>query len=377
MTLYALVIGQEVFAHEYPSDEYLGSLRVEVHADDASVCKKELIKVALEHERHRKGILFYRQHAALGGDGSVTVKLFDQDKQVVAHAKIEKAGAAIHPWSPFGWPDEQKEAQEERLFGGVREEDVTAPDSGWARPKFDGTKPLVYSEEIDGALVRHFYEDDGLPALMQDRTAVPANINLPEAERTRLDALIVRLGDEDVGERDAAELALWHSMDTARAVLAKRVIDKDPEIRARILELLRPFEPKLAIRFTGDAILVESKLGMDIEHARKNFLVRWWVNGKPVVSDHAGPGVERSTNEMLSSQAPDTAFKLKLKLNLEKLGAKSGDNIGAQILFCPYGWEYDMEMVKMLEKMERSQILEESELLKTPTASNIAEWKVP
>ncbi|MBI3828579.1 MAG: hypothetical protein HY291_03630 [Planctomycetes bacterium] len=375
VTLFALVEGEEAFEGEHSDDESLGMLGVKVQREGEKKLVQELQKSAFEEERSR-GLLLYRQMVAMDDSGAVTVKLLAHGGKEIAFAKIALKEEKVHLWSPFAWPDDAKEAMEEEqsLAPVIRSEDVAAPGTGWAEPKFDGTVPMICAESADPSADRHFRPEEPLPSLQFDRPNVPKEIKLSDAKAKRFEELLERLGDEDVGVRDAAEIELEHDIDSFRAALAKRLEQNDPEIRARILELLRPFGPKLTIRFSGDAILIESKLGMEIEGANESFLVRWWVNGKPVIpsNEESLQKVHDAMKKMSDSAV--SAFQLNVKLNLDKLGAKSGDTIGVQVLFCPHGWKSDIQLAE-LDKIDRMH--HDTEIFDVPTASNIAEWKVP
>lgn len=373
VTVYALVDGQEGYVTGFPPQEAVGPLRVEVTLELESKKLQSSEKVMVEP--HPRGTLLYRQCVPACEDSAVTVHLFSPEGTEVARTKIPQGDVAKHPWSPFGRSDDALNEKELDRAGAIEifDEDLTAPGEGWAIPKFDGTQPLAYAVEIGGSSVRHFHEDDPLPPLTFERPPAPTDIKLPLAEDRRIAALIEQLGDEDVDARNAAEVALWRSMDTAHAILIKRLDHKDPEVRARILELLRPFEPQLTIRIADGVIWVESKRNMLINEARESFLARWWVNGKPFMPAKVVE-LMKISRDMQKAMAPALEAGLKVKFDLKKLGAKSGDTIGIQLLLCPDGWRYQHLEIAELEKAIE---IVKTELLKTPTASNVVEWKVP
>ena len=90
-----------------------------------------------------------------------------------------------------------------------------------------------------------------------------------------------------------------------------------------------------------------------------NWMVRWWVNGKPVVLDIPGSkligGKYVITREMLMSglKVP-TAFGFRLEEVAKVLGAGAGDVVEFQMMYCPEGLEResdeDGEMVLMLSE---------------------------
>jgi hypothetical protein len=85
----------------------------------------------------------------------------------------------------------------------------------------------------------------------------------------------------------------------------------------------------------GDDVLIHSALEFTASRPDYHFLTRWWVNDKPFVPKQikhlfgiAGYG----------RLYQDTQKRIPLKLMPQHLGAKPGDKIGLQLLYCPNQW---------------------------------------
>jgi hypothetical protein len=65
------------------------------------------------------------------------------------------------------------------------------------------------------------------------------------------------------------------------------------------------------------------------------FLSRWWVNEEPFIPEYTDE-IRRELNEILAFCDDDVSMKF--KVDPKKLGAKSGDTVDLQLLYCPGGW---------------------------------------
>jgi hypothetical protein len=66
-----------------------------------------------------------------------------------------------------------------------------------------------------------------------------------------------------------------------------------------------------------------------------HFLARWWVNGKPFLPRPILP-IPRKDGAMVMYSDEDVAVRL--KVDAKKLGARAGDRVDLQLLYCPSGW---------------------------------------
>lgn len=94
-----------------------------------------------------------------------------------------------------------------------------------------------------------------------------------------------------------------------------------------------------------------------IEEGRDAFLTRWWLNGKPLVlseeqpilqdAQSAGGGMARAIG------LEDIGIiTMEIQFDPQRFGAKEGDEIGLQLLFCPRGWAYEGDYGRMMRCYE-------------------------
>jgi hypothetical protein len=94
------------------------------------------------------------------------------------------------------------------------------------------------------------------------------------------------------------------------------------------------------IRLTRDGNTFIAVLNQDqffLSYPEDFFLTRWWVNDKPWVPD---PSVREPVMRMEATQGVllnEVHFVLDFRPN--RFGAKKGDKIGIQLLYCPSGWQ--------------------------------------
>lgn len=107
-------------------------------------------------------------------------------------------------------------------------------------------------------------------------------------------------------------------------------------------------DPNARLSVRGDNLVLEAK-DLQWESPLQRCLTRWWINDKPILPGAlqgfqqlwGGGGQQRDENP--------TAIHYHLEFAPERLGAKKGDRIGVQLLYCPKGthvWglpDYGME----------------------------------
>jgi len=71
-------------------------------------------------------------------------------------------------------------------------------------------------------------------------------------------------------------------------------------------------------------------------HPKDHFLTRWWVNGKPFIPKPVMAHLSEGNGVLTRG----TRLRLHLLLNPAKLGAKKGDRIRLQLLYCHRGWRW-------------------------------------
>jgi hypothetical protein len=107
------------------------------------------------------------------------------------------------------------------------------------------------------------------------------------------------------------------------------------------LPRLIPDEPDAATHLTmdGNSLVVTVHPQLKIYFPDDHFLTRWWINDHPFVPD---PDVEDSNRPTIRCLAARVWYVAEVHFELdfrpERLGAKKGDRIGVQLLYCPNGW---------------------------------------
>ena len=99
----------------------------------------------------------------------------------------------------------------------------------------------------------------------------------------------------------------------------------------------------LTIEATGTDLVIESKESIVLARPDWHFLVRWWVNGKAYIPDQL---------ERFKDENGTLVVGKKLLLHLDfvphRIGAKAGDEVELQLLYCKNGWELVESGVEML-----------------------------
>jgi hypothetical protein len=94
----------------------------------------------------------------------------------------------------------------------------------------------------------------------------------------------------------------------------------------------------LRLTFDGRTATVESDMAFPSAHPEEGLLVRWWVNGKPVLSTPQSqnqPVIQ--LRQMRQREQGSRTLRLRLEWDPADIGAKPDDSVRAQLLFCPTG----------------------------------------
>jgi hypothetical protein len=95
--------------------------------------------------------------------------------------------------------------------------------------------------------------------------------------------------------------------------------------------------PGFKIALQGKDLVVTSDTAFHVGSPALRCLVRWWVNDRPFVP-HQVPAFSRlNCHELLRKEKE---FRVNLAFVPERLGAKIGDKIGVQLLYCHDGWTW-------------------------------------
>lgn len=106
--------------------------------------------------------------------------------------------------------------------------------------------------------------------------------------------------------------------------------------RSEPLPKLVPSEPSpaLTLRKTNGDLIIQSTSDMIVSHTQCYFLARWWINGKPFLAET----VARPMN-LTGMVITGRRLRVPLEFDAADIGAKSGDEIGLQLLHVPHGWQ--------------------------------------
>ena len=95
--------------------------------------------------------------------------------------------------------------------------------------------------------------------------------------------------------------------------------------------------PKLAIKIDGDNVIIRSEKELHAKHASLYLLTRWWVNDKPFVPQQADSFWDSLRMGILEFEKE---LPMALSFSPGLIGAKPGDKIGLQILYCESEWSW-------------------------------------
>jgi hypothetical protein len=120
-----------------------------------------------------------------------------------------------------------------------------------------------------------------------------------------------------------------------------RGLAADPKVvgsGARLPGLLPEAAGGMKLSVDPKTFLLRVEGGEDFGTARPDwyFLTRWWVNGKPFLP--------QPVRHIQQKEGPDymlggeTGLAVRLRLDAMKLGARPGDQVELQLLYCPKGW---------------------------------------
>jgi hypothetical protein len=97
--------------------------------------------------------------------------------------------------------------------------------------------------------------------------------------------------------------------------------------------------PALEVTVADGVLIVRSKSKIGTYGPEYHFLARWWVNGKTVSVAVPKKPDYTTIGKAFTDDKPWPEVKLRLDLALDRLGAKSGDDVGVQLMYCEHGSE--------------------------------------
>ncbi len=113
----------------------------------------------------------------------------------------------------------------------------------------------------------------------------------------------------------------------------------------------------LTVKANGTDLIIESQKEIILARPDWHFLTRWWVNGKPYI-----PTQMEAFSDQNGMVAVGKRLLLHLKFDPQRVGAKQGDQVELQLLYCLNGWELvlfarEMEMMAALLDEESPELL--------------------
>jgi hypothetical protein len=111
------------------------------------------------------------------------------------------------------------------------------------------------------------------------------------------------------------------------------------KVKAGDLPTLLPASPKAGFRIAldGDELVLRSEEPFVVTHPHYRLLARWWVNGRPFVPEQL---TEFPGKVARGPQSKKKELRVPLDFDKRRLGAKAGDKVGLQILYCPDWWDW-------------------------------------
>ena len=360
-------------------DDKFGPFKLSVLHPGKLEKSAETLKKNVRHAPGKRdyGRLVFAQVVALGEIGTHTVDVKNANGAIVASVKIECVDAPFHPWSTLVEPDEEEEQDDNDEGGRIPVRSLQTAPGHASLPKLRGGAPILYWLASGVRGPRKFDETDPLPILPE--SVAHDSAGLTPAQKTQAERAVAGLGSDDFNTRSSASAALLALGPSAHGLLnqsARQTADAETLTRLRVI--IAQIDGPFHIELDSLNLLVNSKLPFEGIHFEDRFLMRWWVNGRLV-----SPNKELEELR-LSAQGGVEACKrarFKLKFDHAALGAKAGDKIGLQMLFCPDGTQgagprIEEKTVEEIEQKKEDESVEEYPD-RFPALSNRIEFIAP
>jgi hypothetical protein len=358
--VYALVEGFQPNEFDDPETQ-LGPLKLVIKTPGDA----DLEKLAAKKQQQARqmgdwdGAALFCRVLPLRNAGDHTVRFLTQSGTELATATVRSHSAPYHAWSVFHsvrW-NEIEEAPQDGLLTGYLAYTRFDP----ALPYLSGADPLLVVE--DAAQKR----DAPLPRLQDTPDAVAAP-EVPDSSG-RIAALVKALAEDDFDLRENASRELRGLLPDALPQLEKaRSHAADVETRTRLEGLIRS---ALAATLHIQASSAEATLtfpgGLHASWPEDYYLVRWWVNDKPVILE---PNKELQMFQKVGAMRMGEQMRLRWKIDWPTLGAKSGDRVALQLMYCPAGVRRMLDADQLLAML----VLEFGQ---KPVLSNRTEFVLP
>jgi hypothetical protein len=311
----------------------LGPFKVEITppGGESKSSERQLHTIRHEPARRDYGRLVFAQIVALNETGVYTVELKNEKDALVASVKIECIDAPFHSWSALAHiPEKTKTLRPEG--DSMPEADARTAAETCALPKICGGMPILYSLASGKRGPKSFEDDDPLPILPEPSPKELAT--LTPAEHAQAARWLEALGRDDFKSRVDASAGLRALGPPVKSLLhsaAGRTRDAETLFRAR--EILAQFDGRFPIRQDGMTLTLHTPIAFADDAFQELFMARWWVNDRPV----AAKQMDHEAATLTSRAQFVKEALLRLHFDAAGLGAKTGDKIGVQLLFCPDG----------------------------------------
>jgi hypothetical protein len=355
--LYVLTDGLREATLSYDSEK-IGPLTVRIEPPGAKNAADEVLRAAIAHRRNWDGLALFCKAVPLAEEGDYRITFLDKDNAPLAAVTLRSEKASHHAWTKFRsvrWNEIEDAPQDGTLTGYLSYGDWLP-----AVPHFASTDPLriVTPDAVK--------RDSPLPHLLDTPHAVEKE---DPAFTAKTQALVRALSVDDFDAREKAMLELRALLpDAAPGIEKARSLAKDIESRNRLDVLLRlAHTSTLHLRASHVDSFLTFPAGLHASWPEDYFLVRWWVNDKPVILKAAD---ERPAFDRVGAIRVAEVLRLRWKIDWALLGAKSGDRIGVQLLYCPAG-------VLEITSDRYNRIQTFTEFGQMPIPTNRSEFKLP
>ena len=321
------------------------------------------------------GRLLFARVIPLRKLGTHVIELRNSKDALVGSVKVESVEEPFHPWSTLvcAGADTPQTNEPEATDPTV----LTAAGTA-SFPDIVGTTPIAYwlSSGVRGP--RPFSENDPLPVVPDVGVKGPAPLS--SSQKTQAAAWLLDLASDIYVKRSQAAEGLA-ALGSPVEELVRRADRQttDAEALLRLRQILSQVGGPFHIRLEVMTVVIKTPVAFPSNRVERFFLARWRVNGKQTKFDDAAEGC--GVNEQQDGAPVSREARLKLKFSAAALGAKSGDSVSLQLMFCPDGVTSDGDDVNELtgqeSVQEQAEVEEESFPDHLPLVSNTIEFKVP
>lgn len=357
--VYAQVDGFHVNEQDDP-DTQLGPLKMEVKPEAEARRRIEVGPGLLRQPANWDGTALFCRVLTLRAPGDYTIRFLTHSGTEVATATVRATSAKYHAWSVFHsvrWNEIEEAPQDGVLTGYLA---YSRFDPGV--PYLSGADPL---QVIPEAMQKR---ETPLPRLQDTLPAVVA-AEVPE-QIARVQALIKALSEDDFDLRENASLELRSMLPDVLPQLEKaRSRTPDVETRSRLEGLIRSaLAATLHIQATSHEATLTFPGGLHASWPEDYYLARWWINDKPVMLE-----ANRDIQELqkVGAMRMGEQMRLRWKIDWNLLGAKSGDRVALQVMYCPAG------VRKVLQDGAELRMAPILEFGQKPVLSNRTEFVLP